>query len=318
MNIIWAIIFLAGGLLILWKSAELLVVGAVGLARQFSVSSLVIGLTVVAMGTSAPEAASSIAAVIRDSSGGGNIAIGNVFGSNIANFALVGGLIALIRPLRLQKQTLQREVPALLLVTLLLLPILNNLVLSRAEGSILLVVFAVLILVTIYLARKDALDVREELPGVKRNTKKNIVFVIVGLVGLALGADLAVRGAIFVGEQVGLSKAVIGLTIIAIGTSLPELATCLVAAIRGQHDISVGNLVGSNIFNTLLVTGAAGVVRPFTIDPGLMSVDYWIMIVVSVAFGSIAMFNRRVIGRAGGFLLLCGYIGYMVYLFFRV
>ncbi len=122
------------------------------------------------------------------------------------------------------------------------------------------------------------------------------------------------RGAVFVGERIGLSQAVIGLTIIAIGTSLPELATCLVAAVKGQHDISIGNLVGSNVFNTLLVVGTAGVVRPFAIVQRLAGIDYWIMIVVSAAFASVVIIGRRIIGRAAGAMLLCGYVAYMVYL----
>jgi cation:H+ antiporter len=149
----------------------------------------------------------------------------------------------------------------------------------------------------------------------KRDMKKSILFVIVGLAGLALGADMAVRGAVVIGELIGLSKAVIGLTIIAIGTSLPELATCIVAAIRGEHDISIGNLVGSNIFNTLLVVGAAGTVRPFIIGSRLVGADYWIMIVISAGFAALAVIGRRRINRPFGAVLLCGYIAYMIYLF---
>jgi len=149
-----------------------------------------------------------------------------------------------------------------------------------------------------------------------RNTKRSVFFIVIGLAGLALGADLAVRGAVFIGRQVGLSEAVIGLTIIAIGTSLPELSTCVVAAIKGHHGISVGNLVGSNIFNTLLVTGTAGVIWPFTIGPRLMELDYWIMIIVSAAFAFIAILGKRSISRAGGTLLLCGYIAYIIFRLF--
>jgi cation:H+ antiporter len=314
MNMVWAIAFLVGGLLILWKCAELLVTAAVALAKGLGVSPLVIGLTVVAMGTSAPEVAASIAAALK---GVGDVAIGNVYGSNIANLALVGGLCALIRPIRIQLRTLRREIPVMLLVVLLLWPVLHNLHLSRPEGFLLLAVFAGLILLTVYLARKESVNSSSDGRNTQyaiRNTKQSVLFVIVGLVGLALGADLTVRGAVFIGERVGLSKAVIGLTIIAIGTSLPELATCLAAAVKGQHDISIGNLVGSNVFNTLLVTGTAGVIRPFTIVQRLAGVDYWIMIIVSAAFASAALLGRRIIGRAGGTLLLCGYVSYMVYL----
>jgi cation:H+ antiporter len=299
------------------------VAGAVALAERLGVSSLVVGLTIVAMGTSAPEVAASIAGVLRDV-GGGDLAVGNVFGSNIANLALVGGLIALIRPLRIKKRTLRREIPAMLLVALLLWPFLHNSFLARQEGVILLAVFAALIFLTVYAAKRGAELGERQDHGLEpyarhdiRNMKKNVLFVAIGLAGLALGAKMAVEGAIFIGGEIfGLSERVIALTIIAFGTSLPELVTCIVAAIKGHHDISVGNLVGSNIFNTLLVTGAAGVVRPFEVGDRLAGgIDYWIMIIVSIAFAATAIIGRRVIGRLAGVLLLCAYIGYVIYLF---
>jgi len=321
MNLPLAILLLIGGLVILWKAAELLVAGAVGLAERLGISSLVVGLTVVAMGTSAPEVAASIAAVFKEA--GGSIAIGNVYGSNIANLALVGGIAALIRPLRVQASVLKREIPAMLCVALLLLPLLINKYLSRPEAILLLAVFAALVTATIILARKEseaAKEVAAHMGGkageVKRpkTLARNIVFVGVGLVGLAGGAKMAVEGAVFVGRQAGLSESVIGLTIIAVGTSLPELMTCVVAAVKGAHDISIGNLVGSNIFNTLLVTGAAGTIRPFSIVPRLIGVDFWVMIGVSFAFALLILVGRRKIGRCSGALLVVAYVAYITYL----
>ena len=138
----------------------------------------------------------------------------------------------------------------------------------------------------------------------------------IGLIGLAAGAKMTLVGAVFIGTQIGLSKSVIGLTFIAFGTSLPELVTCVVAAIKGHHDISIGNLVGSNIFNTLLVVGGAGVVLPFNLQKSLAGgIDYWIMIGVCIAFALVVLLGRRIISRLGGIILLCGYIGYLVYLF---
>jgi cation:H+ antiporter len=325
MNTFWAVIFLVGGLAILWKCAEFLVAGAVGLAQRLGVSSLVVGLTVVAMGTSAPELAASVAGVLRQS-GGGDLAVGNVFGSNIANLALVGGLIALIRPLQVQKQTLYRQIPAMILVALLLLPFLHNSNLSRLEAFVLLIIFAAFIILTVHAAKRESKQIKNNkqhttasddilVPG-GRNTIKHVLFVIIGLAGLALGAKMTVDGAVFIGRLIGISEAVIALTIIAFGTSLPELVTCVVAAIKGEHDISVGNLVGSNIFNTLLVTGVAGVVRPFEVGPRLAGgVDFWIMIAVSAAFAFAILIGRRVIGRIAGTLLLCTYIAYVIYLY---
>jgi cation:H+ antiporter len=320
MNIILACVFLITGVLILWKAADLLVAGAVNFAERLGVSPLIVGLTIVAMGTSAPEVAASIAAVAR---GMGDTAIGNVFGSNIANLALVGGISALIRPIQIDKLTLRREIPVMILMAFLLWPILHNLSLSRPEGILLLGVFISLILFTVFTAKRVTSNEEqttskacpEQSRGERRGTSKSILFIIISLAGLALGADLAVRGAVVIGKAVGLSEAVIGLTIVAVGTSLPELATCLVAAIKGQHDISVGNLVGSNIFNTLMVTGIAGTIWPFTIGSRLMTVDFWIMIAVSVCFAALGIIGRRVISRFAGMLLLCGYIAYLVFLF---
>jgi cation:H+ antiporter len=333
MNIITALLLLIAGLAILWKCADMLVVGAVGLARFLGISPLVIGLTVVAMGTSAPELAASIASVLETGGEGGNLAIGNVFGSNIANLALIGGLVALIRPLIVNKGTLLREIPVMILMGLLLWPFLQDSYFDRREALLLLVVFTSLIILTIRLARKESeqnkikqaelyrLAVQDdkeseiEKPAAKHSTK-DIFFIVIGLIGLAAGAKMTLKGAVFIGTQIGLSESVIGLTFIAFGTSLPELVTCVVAAIKGHHDISIGNLVGSNIFNTLLVVGGAGIVLPFDLQKSLAGgIDYWIMIGTCIVFTLVVLLGRRVISRLGGILLLCGYIGYLVYLF---
>jgi len=311
-----AIALLTGGLILLWKGADILVKGAVGIAERLGVSHMVIGLTVVAMGTSAPEAAGSIAAVLG---GRGDIAVGNVFGSNVANLALVGGLVALLSPLRVQARTLKREIPAMLVVALLLWPVLRNLELSRPEGLLLLVIFAAMVVYTVRAAHAEirqnsAAGQTVELTAGGR-LAKDLALAVVGLVGLSIGARLAIRGAVTIGTEIGLSDAVIGSTIMAVGTSLPELITCVVAVLKGHHDISVGNLVGSNIFNTLLVTGGAGVVRPYVVGPRFAGgIDFWIMIAVSAGFAMAAILGRRVIGRLGGILLLATYAGYLVYL----
>jgi len=325
MNMALSLVLLGGGLLILWKSAELLVAGAVGLAQRFGVSSLVVGLTVVAMGTSAPEMAASIVSVLQEA-GGGDYAVGNVFGSNVANLALVGGLVALIRPLKVSAGVLRREVPVMLLSALLLLPMLLDKHLSRPEAILLLIVFTCLLAALIFTSRKSIavrqeplIEIPDELEKVEKLADKplwmNVLLAAIGLVGLAIGAKMAVNGAVDIGKRIGLSERVIGLTIIALGTSLPELVTCVIAAIKGHHDISVGNLVGSNIFNTLLVTGTAGTVRSFDLESRLAGgADFWIMIVVSAAFAAAAIAGKRTIGRIGGTMLVCIYIAYVIYL----
>ncbi|UCD48930.1 MAG: calcium/sodium antiporter [Phycisphaerales bacterium] len=307
---------LIGGLLLLWKGADVLVQGAVGIAERLGVSQLVVGLTVVAMGTSAPEAAASIAAVLNAR---GDIAIGNVYGSNIANLALVGGLVALISPLQVRARTLKREVPAMLFVAVLLWPILCNLALSRPEAFLLIGIFVAMVVYTVRTAQGQIRDnsvAKPPPPDTHHGgIAKNIIFAALGLIGLSLGARMAVSGAVTIGVAIGLSDAVIGSTIMAVGTSLPELITCVVAALKGHHDISVGNLVGSNIFNTLLVTGTAGIVRPFLVGPRFAGgIDFWIMVAVSGGFALAAIAGRRVVGRFSGVLLLAAYVGYLVYL----
>lgn len=314
-----ATVLLLGGLVVLWKCAELLVAGAVGLAERLGISQLIVGLTVVAMGTSAPEAASSIAAVLEEA--GGDLALGNVYGSNVANLALVGGLVAILRPLHVRKRTLRRDIPAMIVVEMLLWPILMAGLLSRPKAGLLLAVFAGLIMATVWIARRERAKDRAaaENGNIAAHGSQRlgacVLLALAGLIGLSAGAKMTVAGAVYLGAKIGLSEAVIGLTIIAFGTSLPELVTCVVAAVKGQHDISVGNLVGSNIFNALLVVGAAGMVRPFPATARFAGgADFWIMIGVSVGFAGLIVIGRRVIGRLGGVLLVCTYAAYVVYL----
>jgi len=330
MNLILACILFPIGLVLLLKSADLLVDGAVGLARRFGISPLIIGLTVVAMGTSAPEVAASVTAALT---GTGQIALGNVYGSNVANLALVGGLCALVWPLTVSRGVLRRELPVMLLVTALLWPVLRDGRLSRLESLQLLVVFFGLLVLTIWVAlreRREGAEATAEPGGpvhaglveltpavpqaVPTSLPKAILLVVLGLIGLPLGAYLVVESAKAFGRAVGISDAVLGITVVAIGTSLPELLTSLVAVFKRQDDISVGNLVGSNIFNTLLVVGAAGTSRPLDVGHRFIAVDYAIMLGTGVVFWVLAWPKRR-LGRVSGAMLLVGYVAYMVYLF---
>jgi cation:H+ antiporter len=322
MTIFWAVLLLPTGLAILIKGADLLVDGAVALAERLGISPLIIGLTVVAMGTSAPEVAASIDATLHNL---GDTAIGNVYGSNIANLALVGGLAALIRPITVKLSTLKREMPVMIIVALLLYPLLADKQLSRSDSLLLLVGFFVLIIFTAISglveskrtpAHADSVAGQIADKGLAKSKSliSSIVFIIIGLLALAGGAELTVQSAKCLGSAIGLSDAVIGLTIVAVGTSLPELVTCVIAALKGHDDISIGNLVGSNVFNTMLVVGSAGAIRPFAINARLIGSDYWIMIAVSVMFVLIALIGKR-INRIAGTILLAVYAGYMVYLF---
>lgn len=322
MNLALAVVFLVVGLALLWKAADFLVSGAVSLANRLGVSPLIIGLTIVAMGTSAPEVAASIAAAIRKT---GDIAVGNVYGSNIANLALVGGLCALIRPISVRLSVLKREIPVMLVVALLLFPVLYNLTISRVEGVVLLTIFVVMIVLTTLQSKKQIekkpeveTELHDEIRTVQKVKPKalwvSLILIAGGLAGLAVGADITLRGAIVIGRKAGLSEAVIGMTIVAVGTSLPELATCLVASFKKQDDISIGNLVGSNIFNTLLVTGTAGTIYPLVITKRLAGADYWIMVLVSGVFMVMAVIGKK-ISRIEGAILFCIYVAYILYLF---
>ncbi len=314
---VWATLFLIGGLVLLWRGADFLVGGAVGLAERLGVSHLVAGLTIVAMGTSAPEVAAAVTAAVGDK---GDIAIGNVYGSNIANLAMIGGIISLIRPLEVQAATLRREIPAMLAVTVLLWPVLADLVFSRVDAAILLLVFAGLVVCAVRTARTTRTAVLTETVAdtavqPPQTVGRDILAIVLGLAALAIGAKGAVSGAVTLGTRVGLSDAVIGSTIIAVGTSLPELVTCVVASVKGRHDISVGNLVGSNIFNVLFVTGIAGLVHPFGVTSRFAGgADFWIMAGISGLFVAAAILGKRAIRRSGGGLLLALYVAYLVYL----
>ena len=322
MNIYWAIILLLVGLTILVKGADWLVDGAVSIAMHFGMSPLIIGLTIVAMGTSAPEVAASIAFSLSNTA---DAAVGNVYGSNVANLALVGGLCALIRPISVTRTAQVRDIPIMLFVSVLLYGIFFNLFVGRIESFMMLLLFVGIICFMIHSERRilqrdrQALEeietaVEESAPHPPITLAASSVLVLLGLICLTCGANLTKTSAVFLGEAAGLSDAVIGSTIVAIGTSLPELITCLVAAFKGHDDLSIGNLVGSNIFNTLLVIGTAGMVRPLVITDRMKGMDYGFMIGVSIIFSVFAFLFKK-INRWTGVLLLLLYAFYLVYLF---
>ena len=325
MSLLWAILILPIGLAILIKGADWLVDGAVAIAKQLGMSPLIIGLTIVAMGTSAPEVAASVKAALGNSPG---IAVGNVYGSNIANLALVGGLCAIIRPISVSRAALRRDIPLMLGAALLLYPLFSlDRTLGRGESILMLVLFAGVILFMIHSermrARKDtrvlektASNVEHAAPHQPKSIWLSLFVIFIGLICLAEGAGLTVSTAQVIGDHVGLKDTAIGATIIAVCTSLPELITCLIAAIKGHDDLSVGNLVGSNIFNTLLVIGTAGLVKPFSIasSPELVGWDYWLMILVLILFSVIAFVFRK-IPKPAGILLFACYAGYIAYSF---
>ncbi len=323
MNLFYAIILLILGLTILIKGADWLVDGAVAIARHFGMSPLIIGLTIVAMGTSAPEVAASIVAALTDS---GGIAVGNVYGSNIANLAMVGGICAIVRPIVVSRDAIVRDIPIMIGVSLLLYGIFMDSAhsIGHIEAGLLLLLFAGIILFLIYSEKKQTqkglqqqTDQEAAVEHAIHHPPKTLwgssLFILLGLVCLAGGAQLTVVSAKYLGQRAGLSDEVIGQTIVAVGTSLPELITCLIAALKGHDDLSVGNLVGSNIFNTLLVTGAAGLTKPFVVSARMAGADLWLMVGVSVLFSVIA-FAYKKINRPAGVFLTVIYVGYIAYL----
>ena len=322
MELIWPVILLVVGLAILVKGADWLVDGAVSIARHFGMSPLIIGLTIVAMGTSAPEVAASVAAALSNAA---DMAIGNVYGSNVANLALVGGICALIRPINVTRFVLLRDIPIMLAVSLLLYLLFGNLTLGRMESIGMLFLFAGIIF---FMIRSERSIVQKD-GQVQKEIEKTInhavshppktlwsswLLVLIGLICLTVGADVAVKNAATLGRYAGLSDAVIGSTILAIGTSLPELITCLVAALKGHDDLSIGNLVGSNIFNTLLVLGIAGIAKPLVISPRMVGMDFGLMMAISIIFSLLVLIFKRV-NRPAGVILLLLYGLYMMYLF---
>ncbi|MBQ0079566.1 MAG: calcium/sodium antiporter [Eubacterium sp.] len=300
---------LVGGFVLLVKGADWFVDGASNIAAKFNISQLVIGLTVVAMGTSLPEAAISISASFKGSAG---IAIGNIVGSNIMNIGLILGITAIIMPLAVQKTTRHYEIPMVIVVTILLAVLgLNDNMVTRAEGITLLIVF---ILYLIYTFRVAAVQLPEDTPeneAMEKNIVKVLAITVIGGVCIALGANFTVDGASALARFFGISEDIIGLTIVAFGTSLPELVTCVTAALKKEADIAVGNIVGSNLFNVLFVVGTAATIRPVAYGG-----EFFRDSIVCVAFPILLLLllqnKEKSLLRWGGIVLLACYIAYFV------
>lgn len=308
-----SLLLLAAGLVLLIGGAELLVRGAARLAAALGISSLVIGLTVVALGTSSPEIAVSVQSAWAGQS---SLAIGNVVGSNIFNILLILGVSAAITPLLVSRQLIRFDVPLMIAATVLVLPLAYDSDLGRFDGIILLAILVGYIAFLVFLGRKDK-DAAVEQPTIapRGGWLMNGTLVGAGLILLLLGSRWLVAGALDIARAIGVSDLIIGLTIVAAGTSLPEVATSIMAALRGQRDIAVGNVIGSCIFNILAVLGLASVVAPsgISIPPAALGFDIPIMIAVSLAAWPI-LWSGDVISRAEGALFLSLYAAYAAYL----
>jgi cation:H+ antiporter len=313
---------LAIGLVVLYFGAEWLVGGAAGLARSFGIRQLVIGLTVVAYGTSSPELVVGISAGLRDQ---GAIALGNVIGSNIANLGLILAISALIRAPRVDQQIVIREVPVLLVATALVPLALLDGRISTVEACGLLVLAVGYTAWMIFTSTRGNTGQAEEVAAdaakasglaPSHSRRRLALLTLVGLGGLISGGHLLVNGAVGVARVAGLSDQVIGLTIVAIGTSLPELATSVIAAIRGHGDIAVGNVVGSNIFNVLLILGISGLVGSIQAPLGSVGVEL-VALTAMTLIATVAMATRRTVGRLEATVMLLGYVAFLTALALR-
>jgi len=316
--VLQVVIFLIGLAVLSW-SADRFVYGASALAKNIGVSPMMIGLTIVAMGSSAPEIVVSVTASL---SGSPDTAVGNAIGSNITNIALVLGITALIKPLQVSSGTLKREFPLLFAMCLLAVYVLHDQMLTFNEGAFLIGMFFVVLAgmgwLSVYAEKGDKLadDNESEIPtGV--STSVAVLWVLVGLVMLPLSAHFLVESAVFIAKYFGISDLVIGLTIIALGTSLPELAACIAGVLKGEDDLAMGNIIGSNIFNILAVLGMPGLIAPGLIDPAAATRDMYVMLGLTVMLlvFSFNFVGTRRINRVEASILLASFIGYQFLLF---
>ena len=300
-----------GFVLLVW-GADKFVAGASALARRLGVSPLLVGLTIVAFGTSAPELAVSLTAALQ---GANEIAVGNVVGSNIFNMLMVAGLSAVVCPLVMDRTLLRRDWPiSLAAAVLLLVFIAPDLTISRIEGVILLAAFAVVLGTQIRAALKNRDTLEAEDDEVAMPPIMIGVNIVLGLACIIIGGQLAVNGATGIARMFGLSETLIGLTIVAIGTSLPELVTSLVAARKGQNEIAMGNVIGSNIFNLLLILGVSATITPIPVQATSI-IDALVLIGISIVFYLPA--RRGKLGRAPGVVMALTYVVYTAYLIIR-
>ncbi|HPO50112.1 MAG TPA: calcium/sodium antiporter [Spirochaetota bacterium] len=307
------------GLAFVVKGADFLIDGSSSIARTFKIPEIVIGLTIISMGTSAPELIVNIFASVKGSS---DIVFGNVIGSNLCNLLLILGLSAVIFPITVKRNTVFKEIPFTIIAAFILLIFANFTIfnspdkaLDRFEGAVLLILF-VLFLFYVYRLNKNSKEEEEsEIKMIK--TPLAVLFVVLGFAGLFIGGKLTVDNAVNIAKLLGVSEKLIALTIISIGTSLPELATSAIAAYKKRSDIAIGNVVGSNIFNILFILGVSGIIRPVAFQ-NIMNIDIAVLLAGSVLLFAVMFIGKRhILSRAEGAFFLFGYVGYMAYLIIR-
>ena len=311
MGLLTQVLLLVVGFVLLVKGADWFVEGAASIADKFGIPQIVIGLTIVAMGTSAPEAAVSISAALK---GSAEITIGNVLGSNILNILIILGLTSVIRTIFVQRTTIHYEIPMVIGITVLLAVMgLQNHVVSRLEGVILVGCMVIYMMYLLRLAKRGSID-NEELDefAEKRSMAKLIFLVIIGVAAIVWGSDIAVNAATAIARIFGMSERFIGLTIVALGTSLPELVTSVTAALKGNCDIAVGNIVGSNLFNIMFVVGITAIITPVVYAPAF-KIDSAVAIGAAVLLW-LCVLRKQTLNRLHGIIMLLCYGGYFAYL----
>ena len=313
-ELIMIAIYIIGGLILLYFGANWLVQGAITLSLHLGLSPLIVGLTVVALGTSLPEALVSVQAAIGHQ---GGIAIGNVVGSNILNIALILGLSAFFNPLKVDSHLVKADIPLLAGATFMLVVLLEDFHISRMEGAFLLLCIVGYVAGNIMTVKRTSPE-ENKIEGVEvpedhhKNLWRDISFLFIGLIALAFGSNFLVTGAVDLARIWGLSEALIGLTIVSIGTGTPEMATALMAAYRKRSDLAIGNAVGSNLFNIMFVLGIAALVAPLD-GKGISSIDLYVMLGVTFLLLP-TVWTGRIIDRKEGFLFLAIYVGYLYHL----
>lgn len=310
------------GFVLLIKGADWLVAGSAAIAKKNNVSNLVVGLTIVSMGTSMPELVVNVLASSKDAS---QIAIGNILGSNIANIWLILGVAAFIYPIKIKESTVFSEIPYSIIALLLVAFLANSNFwgshpnsINQIDGILLMVFFGLFVAYIIRLAKNGKADMLDEVLDEEITTGKSIIMVFLGMAGLFFGGQWVVNGAIVTASHLGLSEAFIGLTIVAIGTSLPELVTSAMAAYKKNTDIAMANVIGSNIFNLLWVLGISAIIKPVEFDPKL-NIDVLILLGASclILFSLVTGRVKNQIGKPTSILFLVLYVAYVVFLLYR-
>ncbi len=300
---------LIGVIAVLW-GADKFTDGAAAIARKMNIPEIVIGLTIVAMGTSAPELFTSVVSALKGSTG---LALGNIVGSNIFNSLFIVGAAAVVAPIPISQVTIVKDIPFALVSSLLLTAVCLDGNLTRLDSLLLLIGFALFLAYTLQMARNGTTE--DSKSETSQALWKNILFIIIGLACLIVGSNLFVNGASTVAEQLGISDAIIGLTIVAGGTSLPELATSIISARKGQSGIAIGNVVGSNVFNILAILGITGFISPMRNLGGITTIDFT-MLILSIILVWAMSFTKHKIERWEGFTLIgifALYLGWLIY-----